>query len=66
MIYQPHYKRIEKISKGMYDVEIKVNLYFKKTNDYVLRDLRLGKAISLVNPREQNERAIRILEEYFK
>jgi len=50
----------------MYDVEIKVGLYFKKTSEYVLRDLRLGKAISLVNPREQNERAIRVLEEYFK
>ena len=58
MIPKKHFSEFNKIAKhNLVRLHKITTIYQYKKHDYFMRDLRLGKAVSLVNPMIQQERA---------
>jgi len=43
-----------------------VKIYGIKKNDYMLRDMKLGKSVSLIDPFLQEERACKVVKAWFE
>ena len=61
-----HYKRLKHLSRNDNELEKFIKVYYDKSYEYSIRDMKNGKSVSLVYPKIQNERALRVLETYYK
>lgn len=60
-----HFRPLNKMARNQWELEELIYLYHKKSHDYFMRDMRLGKAVSLVCPRPQEERALIVVSRYY-
>ena len=63
---EDHYRRIRKLNNNYSVTEDLLKIYHIKAHDYFLRDMKLGKSVSLLTPRIQQDRAVKVIETWYK
>lgn len=60
-----HFDRLNQVTNNTMILEDLCKIYAIKSTEYSMRDMRLGKAVSLISPRPQEDRAIYVIENWY-